>query len=286
MSPVEDPWAALILDDVDLPTMETGQRGWSIDDASSWNATTPDRAGGSSMSSGNDRIAVIGATGGAGATTVACGVALAYAAQGSTAVLIDGDLEFGDTHEAWDVPRHRTLGDLITVLDELGPHHVELVGYHHASGVELCLAPAERGAADAWRETDVAALLGAASSRGPVVVDCGRASPRHVDAVCDAAHSLIVVSPPTLRGAQRVAAIIARLDDGSGARIVINRTRVARPELSVRAFAAACGHDVECALPTSEREAEHLRSGIWRPRRRGLSHRIQAIVGMGRHGTR
>ena len=64
-------------------------------------------------------IAVVGAVGGCGATTVAGGVALALAALGHAPTVIGIDGHGGGPHVLWGIPVARTVGDLWSVRDEL-----------------------------------------------------------------------------------------------------------------------------------------------------------------------
>lgn len=282
MSATNDPWQALIVDDADLPE-EVEE--WSDDVVTTVLPLAPTGRDDAWPDREGRVVVVLGATGGAGATTVACGLALALARSGPGTTLIDLDFEFGDTHERWDVPRHRTLADLVPVLGELRPAHLDLVGYAHPSGVDLCLSPAQHGASGDWGGDDVTTLLSCAARRGPVVVDVGRAAVHHMVAACGVADTVIVLSPATLRGARRTRELADRCPTGR-VRVMLSGSTGSRPELSSRAFAAACGRPVDVALPTDRREATQLRSGIWRTSRRGVQHQIAAFVETDLHVAR
>jgi len=269
-----DLWDALVVDVDDFPE-PAGP--WASDDDTEVLPLTPQRDGEPWPDRAGRIVVVIGATGGAGATTVACGMALALARTCSGTALLDLDFELGDTHEAWGVPRHRTLGDLVPVLGELGPTHLDLIGYAHDSGVDLLLSPASHGASNDWGRGDLAALLACACLKGPVVVDAGRAPVHHVSVVCELAHTLVVVAPATLRGARRAREVIDRCA-ADKVRVVLNQPVGLRAELSSRAFAAACGRPVDSQLQSSPREAERLRSGVGGRSRRGLLPRLAELV--------
>ena len=88
-------------------------------------------------------VAVHAARGGAGCTFVATHLAQAFARRGSSCVLVDADLEYGDvTHALGAVGEDvRTIADLAPVVDELSQHHVEGVLHRHDSGFGALLAP-------------------------------------------------------------------------------------------------------------------------------------------------
>lgn len=275
MSPSNDLWDALVIEVDDLPEPAAP---WSNDDDTVAFPLVQQRDGDSWHGDGEGVIVVLGATGGAGTTTVACGLALAIARRYSTAALLDLDFEFGDTHERWDVPRDRTLADLVPVLSELQSSHLDMVGYTHESGVDLCLSPARHGASDDWGGAGITALLSCAAQRGPVVVDTGHAPLHHVAAACATAQTLVVVAPATLRGARRTGEIADR-HPTNRLRIVVNQPVGTRTELSSRAFGAACGRPVDIVLPSAQRDADRLRSGSGRLARRSLLRRLDSLAG-------
>ena len=90
---------------------------------------------------------VFGPRGGTGATSVACHLAATLAApdggSSPSVVLADLDLAFGDCTHALgiDDPAARTLADLVPVLAELRPRHVEEVLREHPAGFRVLLAP-------------------------------------------------------------------------------------------------------------------------------------------------
>ena len=101
---------------------------------------------------------VFGPRGGTGTTSVACHLAATLAASDDASspsvVLADLDLAFGDCTHALgiDDPAARTLADLVPVLAELRPRHVEEVLRDHAAGFRVLLAPPASASADAASE--------------------------------------------------------------------------------------------------------------------------------------
>ena len=89
-------------------------------------------------------IAVVGARGGAGVTFVATHLAAAYAARGEHAVLVDADPAHSDLTAALGVApagEARTIADLLPVIAELSPDHLEDVLFRHSRGFSVLLGP-------------------------------------------------------------------------------------------------------------------------------------------------
>ncbi|HEV8420280.1 MAG TPA: AAA family ATPase [Actinomycetota bacterium] len=89
-------------------------------------------------------IAVCGTRGGSGTTFVATHLAASFADRGRRCVLVDLDSAFADVTIALGIdPQSRTIADLIPVLGELGPDHLEDALYCHPRGFSVLLAPSE-----------------------------------------------------------------------------------------------------------------------------------------------
>jgi len=91
-------------------------------------------------------IAVYGPRGGAGTTFVATHLAAAFARRQRRCVFVDLDVVFADASSALGVPVEeppRTIGELAGLGDEVAPHHVDEVVWHHPVGFEALLAPGE-----------------------------------------------------------------------------------------------------------------------------------------------
>lgn len=95
--------------------------------------------------SGRGRVlTVLGARGGAGATFVSTHLTAAFADRGLRAVLVDLDHEFADLTPALGISpdqHHRSVADLLPVMDELDPDHVEDVLFRHPRGFSILLGP-------------------------------------------------------------------------------------------------------------------------------------------------
>ncbi len=260
----DDPWAAL-RDPADAAGPDDLFATWSEPETSSPAAP---RTG--------DLIAVVGACGGGGASTVAGGLALALKEQEGGARLVDLDFAWGDLHGGWGVPRDRTIHDLSAVRDELTPEQVEMVLCHHPSGVRLALSPGSAEAAGGWDVDAISRLLSGTAAGAPTVVDVGRVDPSLMLAACTSASRCLVVAPRTIRGARGVGGVLDML--GSGVEVVVNLSG-RDADISLRSFRRLVGCPVRCELPRSPLEAEWIGSGRRpRGRRRPLRDAIDALT--------
>lgn len=97
-------------------------------------------------------VAVYGPRGGAGVTFLATNLAVACAKRGARTVLVDCDFFYGDVGPAIGLEADeetRTVAELVPVLAEMTPEHLDQVLRDHPAGFRVLLAPneAERAAA-------------------------------------------------------------------------------------------------------------------------------------------
>ena len=107
-----------------------------------------DRVAGEESASGalgGQLVAVAGAKGGVGTTTIALhlGLAAARLAPGRPVCLVDFDLQKGDFRALLDTPHRRSVVDLVTVSNEISVRHLQETLYTHKEGFRLLLAPEE-----------------------------------------------------------------------------------------------------------------------------------------------
>jgi len=175
-------------------------------------------------------VAVAGAKGGVGATTIALHTALAAVRSRArpSVCLVDLDLQAGDVGVLLDVAHHRSSVDLVGVADALSAPQLESTVYQHASGLRVLLSPAEGERAEEMTAAAARGILGALKSTyDVVVVDTGTTvTEAGAVAVEIADRVMLVVTPdvPALKAANRLAGLWERLTVRRGdASIVINR---------------------------------------------------------------
>lgn len=92
-------------------------------------------------------IAVYGTRGGSGTTFVTTHLAAIFADRGHRCVLVDLDSNFADVTIALGIDREaRTIADLVPVVGELGPDHVDDALFRHPRGFSVLLSPSEPAA--------------------------------------------------------------------------------------------------------------------------------------------
>ena len=161
-------------------------------------------------------VAVAGAKGGCGATTVAAQLALVAArAERRTVCLVDLDLQAGDVATAFGMTHARDLTHLVDVADELSRRHLAGVLFAHPSGVHVLPAPAEGERAETVTSGMSRKTLGVLRTMfDVVVVDCGSVAAESNLGAVEIADRVLVVSTPdvlSLRAAHRLTQLWDRL---------------------------------------------------------------------------
>jgi len=198
--------------------------------------------GGRRADLGGDRgtvVAVQGARGGAGSTFVATHLTAALSADGASVVLVDAAVSLSDASAALGVEpdaERRTVLDLIPVMNELSPGHVQDALFHHPRGFSVLLAPPDPGPAS---EIPPALMQGAIESLARhnewVVVLLPRAADSTARSAARRADRFVLVTPLdlfSLYGAKRTMESLRTDVNPGGWRIVVNRPT--RPSLGTK----------------------------------------------------
>lgn len=176
-------------------------------------------------------VAVAGAKGGAGTTTVALSLALETVAAGPksrSVCLVDFDLQAGDVVNYLDLQHRRSVIDLLEVADDLSPRHLEEALYPHPTGLHLLLAPQEGEQAEDVSSAHARHILGAIRGRFDVViVDVGTVVTEGSAVATELADLVLLVTTPdvpSMRSANRLLQMWERLDvRKDGVEVVVNR---------------------------------------------------------------
>ena len=134
-------------DVVSLP-LSLEQLESSVRAAAQWSRALRERVSGEESAAGGlggRLIAVAGAKGGVGTTTVALQLALAAtrAMPGRPVCVVDFDLQKGDLRAFLDLPHRRSVVDLVEVASEISVRHLQETLYTHSEGFRVLLAPEE-----------------------------------------------------------------------------------------------------------------------------------------------
>ena len=205
-------------------------------DAAEWSRSVRERLYGAQARAdglgaiGGAMIAVAGAKGGVGASTVAVHLALAVAdgRRPGSICLADLDLQAGDLRLLLDLPYRRSIVDLVGLGEDLSGRQIDETVYLHRSGLRVLLAPELGEQVDDIPAAASRQVLGALKFRHDVViVDVGAVVTEANALAIELADQVLVVATPdvpSLRAANRARALWERLeirDDGVTA--VINR---------------------------------------------------------------
>jgi pilus assembly protein CpaE len=215
--------------------------------AAQWSRALRERVSGEETAVGGlagNLIAVAGAKGGVGATTVAIHLALAAArnAPGRPVCLVDFDLQKGDMRAYLDTPYRRSVVDLVEVADEISVRHLQETLFTHREGVRLLLAPDDGERAEEVDSTVARNVLGAVRARHALtVVDLGATVSEASAIGAEMATKVLVVATPdvvALRGVRRLRDMWRRLqvrDDDQDTLVLLNqssRKREVQPDLA------------------------------------------------------
>jgi pilus assembly protein CpaE len=236
--------------------------------AAAWSRAVKDRMASSDHEEaagvGGRMIAVAGAKGGVGATTVAVRLALEGARSGAnrSVCLVDFDLQAGDVGIMLDFSHRRSLTDLGDVADDIAPRQLEETLYAHPSGLRVLLAPAEGEQSEEIRAGVARKVLGAIKFRFDVViVDVGAVVTEGGAVAVEMADDVLVVTTPdvlALRAANRLVALWERLQvrKTDTIKVVVNRVNKAlevQPELVRKVVSAPLA---KVSLPSAFKDLE------------------------------
>jgi pilus assembly protein CpaE len=216
----------------------------SVRAAAQWSRTMRDRVTGEETANlGGQLIALAGAKGGVGTTTVALhlGLAAARLAPGRPVCLVDFDLQKGDFRALLDTPHRRSVADLVVVANEISVRHLQETLYTHKEGFRLLLAPEEGERAEDIDSAVARNVLSAVKARHALtVVDLGAVASEATAIAAEMANQVLVVTTPdvlALRGVRRMRELWKRLGvrADEDVRIVLNRAsrrREIQPDLA------------------------------------------------------
>jgi pilus assembly protein CpaE len=177
-------------------------------------------------------VAVAGAKGGVGTTTVALQLALAAARADPdrTVCLAELDLQTGDLRSLLDVQARWSVADLVAVGGDVTTRSLDDTLYVHSSGVRVLLAPEQGEDAEDVTDDAMRRVLGALKFQYDLVVcDVGAVTTPAGAVATELAEDVLVVATqdvPSLRAANRLIRLWERLRvREGGVSVVLNRTR-------------------------------------------------------------
>ena len=175
-------------------------------------------------------IAVIGATGGCGASTIAHNVAFKLANMfNAHTILADFDLHFGSVGLAFDLRAPQGLNQAVQAVERLDEVLLERLLARHGANLKLLAGSAALAVADGHDQAPYERILDIAATIATfVVVDLPHEWSNVARRVLHEADEIILTSPPTLAGLRNArhmfAAIRAMRPNDADPRLVLNPT--------------------------------------------------------------
>jgi MinD-like ATPase involved in chromosome partitioning or flagellar assembly len=190
-------------------------------------------------------VTVFSPKGGSGKTVLATNLAVAAARSGRKTLLVDLDLQFGDSALTLALSPRATIADLTASGGDVDGEKLQsFITTDERTGVAVLPAPQRPEQADAVGQADLAAVLDAArNSYDAVVIDTGPLFDAALLAALDHSDQLLLVSNPEVTSLKNVRIGLETID-----RLGFARERVSLVANRIGAAGAVGPDDIERAL--------------------------------------
>jgi pilus assembly protein CpaE len=211
-------------------------------------------------------IAIAGASGGVGSTSMAVNLGCALAAnEANTVVLIDLDLSLGDADVFLDTIPDYTLADVSQNVSRMDFSLLKKSLTKHASGLYLLPRPVQLQDSGLISAEDVRRVIGLLkASFSHVLLDLSKAySPLDMVGLQEASDVLLVtqLDLPCLRNVVR---LMMSFDEVDGlkdkTRIVVNRVGLDAGQIGLKKAQETIGRDIYCQIPNDYRVMVEVRN--------------------------
>jgi Flp pilus assembly CpaE family ATPase len=192
-------------------------------------------------------ITVFSPKGGSGKTVLATNLAVAAARSGVPTLLVDLDLQFGDSALTLGVAPRATIADLVASAGEIDTEKLEaFVAGEPRTGLSVLPAPQRPEEADVVGQAELAAVLEAArSGYDAVVIDTGPLFDVAMLAALDFTDRLLLVCNPEVTSLKNVRIAMETID-----RLGFDRERISLVANRLGAAGGVDRRDIEVALDT------------------------------------
>ena len=192
-------------------------------------------------------VTVFSPKGGSGKTVLATNLAVAAARSGQKTLLVDLDLQFGDSALTLAVTPRATIADLAASSGDVDGEKLQsFITTDDRTGVAVLPAPQRPEQADGVGQAELAAVLEAArNAYDAVVIDTGPLFDAAVLAALDHSDQLLLVSNPEVTSLKNVRIGLETID-----RLGFARERVSLVANRIGAAGAVDRGDIEQALDT------------------------------------
>lgn len=190
-------------------------------------------------------VTVFSPKGGSGKTVLATNLAVAAARSGRKTLLIDLDLQFGDSALTLALSPRATIADLTASSGDVDDEKLQsFITHDDRTGVAVLPAPQRPEQADAVGQADLGAVLDAArNAYDAVVIDTGPLFDAALLAALDHSDQLLLVSNPEVTSLKNVRIGLETID-----RLGFARERVSLVANRIGAAGAVGTDDIEQAL--------------------------------------
>jgi pilus assembly protein CpaE len=212
---------------------------------------------------GGRMIAVFGAKGGVGTTTVAVNLAAARARTDEPVVLVDADRRGGDVALLLGVAPARTVDDLVGSVHYAEPDLLRSLLV--PAGDDLLVLPAPPAAGDLVDPDELLAVAGALRSVGTVVVDVPAGDVVGAAAILEAADDILLVTSMDVPAVKRLTVGLSEVHlvpaTDPRCRLVANRVD-ARGGLATREVERVLGVPVVATVPEDVAVTRAVNAGV------------------------
>jgi pilus assembly protein CpaE len=221
---------------------------------------------GDGKSRGCQVLAVCGATGGVGTTSLAVNLGCALAAEGkNTVCLIDLDMSLGDADVFLDTIPDYTLLDVAQNVTRLDFTLLKRSLTKHSSGLFLLPRPVQLSDAAAISAEDLQRVIGLLkASFGFLILDLSKAySPLDMVALEMASEVLLVtqLDLPCLRNVVRLMLSFGEIEGlKDKVKIVVNRVGLTAAQISLKKAQETIGRDIFWQMPNDYRTMSEVRN--------------------------
>ena len=207
---------------------------------------------------GGKVIAVFGAKGGSGASTIAVNLAVALRDETKERVaLVDANFEFGDVGVLLNLPSHRTIVELTGEKTEIDEELLNGIMPSHSSGVKVLLAPPRPELAGLIRPEHLKKIIELLTkSYDYIVVDLWKSFQECTIFFLDTADLILLVSTtdiPSVKNAKLFFELTEMLSYHPEKTFLILNKEDGRSGISAKDIEASIKHPVGAFVPKDER---------------------------------
>ncbi len=249
------------------------------------------RAGGAQgRARGCKILAIAGATGGVGATSLAVNLGCVLAMREPNSVaLIDLDLSLGDADVFLDTIPDYTIVDVVQNISRLDFQLLKRSMTKHSSGLYLLPRPVQLQDITLVTPDDLQRVFGPLKATfSHVIIDVSKAYNRVDMAALQVAHEVLLVTQLDLPCLRNVVRLLASFEAVDGLRekvqIVVNRVGLDNGHISLKKAKETIGRDIYWRLPNDYRVMVEMRNnGVPLAEQAPRAAITQAIVALAEH---